>query len=148
MSKIKTGHVKQLIKNYVDTKIGKVIGPSETRAVWFSRDDIMEALNSPVHGIIPNGLRFYFGAYESFKTGRPPKYKDDQNKITLAIVPTTGRLDNAGNVIMHPYRDYPEEVLPFDLLDDPGAKPGYEKDVQFLAEVNDGQICPPPPVLS
>ena len=146
MSKIKTGPAKKLIKNYVDTKIGNVIGPSETRAVWFSRDDILDALNSPVHGIIPNGLRFYFGAYETFKSGRPPKYRDDQNKITLVIVPTTRKVDNAGNVILHPYRDSPPEVLPFDLLEDPKADPDYG-DEKILAEVNDGQICPPPPVL-
>lgn len=144
MSKISTGHAKKLIKNYVDNKIGNTITVDETRAVWFSRDELLDALNTPVHGIMPNGLRFYFGAYESYSSGRPPKYSEDENKITLVIVATTGMIGITGSVIKHPYRNNPEEVLPFDLLETPDAVPEYDR---AFIEVNDGQICPPPPVI-
>ncbi|MEQ1678740.1 MAG: hypothetical protein ABL876_18735 [Chitinophagaceae bacterium] len=144
MSTISTGHAKKLIQNYVENKIGFVIDDEETRAVWFSRDELLNSLNTPVHGVFPNGLRFYFGAYEEYdpQATRPPKYADEGNKITLVIIPTTARLDNHGHIKMHPYRK--TEPLPYDLLDDPNATPGY--DPRFT-EANDGQICPPPPVL-
>ena len=94
--------------------------------------------------MLPNGLRFYFASYEPFDSSgsRPPKHKQDGSKTTLVIVPTTHKLDDTGMVIQHPYR--PGEILPFDLLDDPTARPEYDK---TLAEQNDGQICPPPPPL-
>lgn len=144
MSRISSNLAKKLVKNYADYKIGTRISESETRGVWFSRSDILDALNSPVNGTVPNGLRFYFGAYESFQPTRPPRHSLDAGKITLVIVPTTVKTDDTtGNVIMHPYRT--TEILPFDLLVEPNAEARY--DIEFLKEVNDGQICPPPPVL-
>lgn len=139
MSSISTGHAKKLIQNYITNKIGTKIDASETRGVWFSRDELLTALNTPVLGIIPNGIRFYFGAYESFNPPHPPKHQQDENKITLVIIPTTHRLDEDGKVIMHPYRQ--NEILPYDLLEQPNAQPSYDKD---LSAANDGQICPPP----
>jgi hypothetical protein len=142
MSSITTGLAKKLILNYVSTKIGEKISSTETRGVWFSKEEIQNALNTPVQGIIPNGLRFYFGAYESYdpKGTRPPRYKEEENKITLVIIPTAPRLDENGKVIEHPYRK--EELLPFDLLTEPDSAPSY--DTFGFKEANDGQICPPP----
>jgi hypothetical protein len=146
MSTISTGHAKKLIQNYVENKIGFVIDEKETRAVWFSREELLNSLNTPVHGVAPNGLRFYFGAYEAYdpdpKSTRPPKHELEGNKITLVIIPTTARMDSNGHIKMHPYRT--NEPLPYDLLDNPNAIPEYDKS---FTEANDGQICPPPPVL-
>lgn len=146
MSTISTGHAKKLIQNYVVNKKGKVIADDETRAVWFSKEELLNALNTPVHGVAPNGLRFYFGAYEAYQPEpqrtRPPKHEPEGNKITLVIIPTTARMDNDGTIQMHPYRK--DEPLPYDLLDDPKASPKYD---ERFTEANDGQICPPPPVL-
>ncbi len=142
MSTIPTGLAKQLINNYADYKIGTEISDEETRGVWFSKDDILAALKD-VRGVSPNGLRFYFGAYEIYKPGRVPRFPDDEEKITLVIIPTTGK-DSNGNTVSHPYRT--GEFLSFDLLEDPLAKPGYPKEID--KELNDGQICPPPPVLT
>ncbi len=139
MSTISTGHAKKLIQNYVINKIGEKIDPNETRAVWFSRDEILKALNTPVQGITPNGLRFYFGSYEPFNPPFPPKFEEDQNKITLVIIPTTHKLTDDGEIIMHPY--IKTEVLPYDLLDKPEAEPIYDNN---LFAANDGQLCPPP----
>ena len=144
MSTISTGHAKKLIQNYATSKIGFVIDENETRGVWFSREELLNSLNTPVHGVTPNGLRFYFGAYETYdpQLTRPPKHNEEGNRTTLVIVPTTAMMDTQGRIKMHPYRT--TEPLPYDLLDDPGAKPGYDN---RFTEANDGQICPPPPVL-
>jgi hypothetical protein len=141
MPKISTAQAKKLVKNYVDNKIGKTISEDETRAVWFSRKDIEEVLNEELHGIKPDGIRFYFAAYETFDPGRVPKYVQDQNKITIVMVPTTVKRSSGGEREKHPYRA--NEFVYSDLLTTPGAEPGY--DGKDFREANDGQICPPPP---
>jgi len=150
MSKISTGHAKKLIQNYIINNVGEKIDPNGTRAVWFSREAILTALNTPVQGTEPNGLRFYFGSYETYNPPFPPIFEIDQSKITLVIIPTTHKLDDEGEIIMHPYRK--TEVLPYDLLENPEADPAYDSisaaanDSNFAA-ANDGQLCPPPRVI-
>ncbi|HEX7905983.1 MAG TPA: hypothetical protein VF487_19055 [Chitinophagaceae bacterium] len=146
MSTIRTGLAKKLVLNYLMNKVGKVIDPSETRAVWFSRKDIEKALKKE-GGEEPDGLRFYFAAYESYEEGRPPKYWQDAGKTTLVIVPTRGK-NIKGEVVDHPYRKISiteKEKLHFDFLTNPDENPGYGG--RDLAETNDGQICPPPASL-
>jgi len=143
MSTISTGHARKLVQNYKRLKINKKIKGSETRAVWFSRQEIETALNTQVAGVLPTGLRFYFAAYEQKSTTHPthpPKYAQENEKVTLVIVPTKG-VNNSGNVVNHPHRV--GEIIHFDLLTTPTAPPDY--DFNFR-EANDGQICPPPPL--
>lgn len=101
----------------------------------------MDFLNNPVQGIVPNGLRFYFAAYETLKSDNPPRHAEEENNITLVIFPTGGNDEN-GNAAKHPYRINPQEMISFDLADKPAA--GREL-VATLTAVNDGQLCPPPP---
>ncbi|MEO6354971.1 MAG: hypothetical protein ABIU77_19155 [Ferruginibacter sp.] len=149
MSEVSTGHAKKLIKNYIDLKIGKEISPLDSRGVWFSREEIITALNNTVNpgtgDILPNGIRFYFAAYESMDPHgkNPPKHDMDASKITLVMVPTTSKTDEHGNIIMHPYRK--SEILPFDLVTHPDAEPKYDE--VFSLTSNDGQLCPPPKTL-
>ncbi len=140
MSKISTAHAKRLIKNYADNKIGQVLTGDDSKGVWFSKEDLMDLLSNPVQGIIPNGLRFYFGAYETLKSEEPPRYAEEENKITLVIFPTGGTDEN-GNIVKHPYRTDPQEILSFDLLDKPATERGL---TAGLTAGNDGQLCPPP----
>lgn len=140
MSTISTGHARKLVKNYKKLKINKKILESETRAVWFPKDEILEALKNPVDGIYPTGLRFYFAAYEEKVGSNPPKHAQDESKITLVIIPTKD-IDNNGRTVPHPYRQ--DEIIHFDLLTGPYEQPEYDTDFR---EVNDGQICPPPPI--
>lgn len=105
MAKIKTGHAKQLILNYVDNQAKKLVA-DETRAVWFSRKDILEILETDVKGKRPSGIRFYFAAYEQYDfTGqrRTPKYSQESARMTIVMVPTT-MYDNNGNTRVHDYR--------------------------------------------
>ncbi len=141
MSKISTEHAKRLIKNYADNKIGQVLKEEDSKGVWFSKEDLMDLLNNPVQGIVPNGLRFYFAAYETLKSDNPPRHAEEENKITLVIFPTGGNDEN-GNAAKHPYRINPQEMISFDLADKPVAERGL---VASLTAVNDGQLCPPPP---
>lgn len=155
MSKISTGHARKLIQNFKRLKIGKTIKKRETRGVWFSRGDIEFVLNTPVSGITPTGLRFYFAAYEKKSTthpAHPPKYKEEEEKITLVIVPTKG-VNNSGHVINHAHRA--GEIVHFDLLGSPDMPPRYDaasfsgRRLAATADnsaTNDGQICPPPPL--
>ena len=155
MSKISTGHARKLVQNFKRLKIGKTIKKSETRGVWFSKADIDSVLNTPVSGVMPTGLRFYFAAYEKKSAAHPthpPKYAEEEEKITLVIVPTKG-VNNNGQVINHPHRT--GEIVHFDLLGNPGMPPDYDfkatanKKLAATGStdaVNDGQICPPPPL--
>jgi len=141
MGKVSTGHAKQLVYNYEKRDLGK-----GAKGVWFPKDVILEALNTPVRGIMPTGLRFYFAKYEKYQgdghVTRVPKYPKESSKKTLVIVPTIFKDDEHGNPIMHPWRN---EKLPFDLLDEPGQGRKYDPLPIEFAEQNDGQICPPPP---
>jgi len=145
MTKISTGHAKQLVYNYDREEIGK-----GAQGVWFSRRALLEALDTDVQGVTPNGLRFYFAKYENYQGSghvtRVPKYPDESEMVTLVIVPTTHRLGSDGRVVMHPWRL--KEILPFDLLEEPDQPRKYDPiddKLSILIEENDGQICPPPP---
>ena len=143
MSRISTEHAKRLIKNYADNKVGKVLAADDSNGVWFPKELLLDLLNKPVQGVEPNGLRFYFGAYETVKSDFSPKYAEEENKITLVILPTSGTDEN-GNVVKHPFRTNPQEIISFDLL----AKPGTEQEAAAnLTAGNDGQHSPPPPKM-
>lgn len=127
MSKIPTGYARKLAQNYRDNKLGQRILDNDSRAVWFPKETILEALGlEPGTTTEFSGLRFYLGAYED-KDHAPEKYPKNRlhcNKITLVIVATKE------------IQDYHK-----DDLDEPDATPEYP--VPFR-EFNDGQLCPPP----
>jgi hypothetical protein len=141
MSRISIDHAKRLIKNYADNKIGRVLTGSDPKAIWFPKELLLDLLNEPLQGVSPNGLRFYFGAYETLSAEFAPRYADEENKITLVIFPTTGAGEN-GEVVKHPFRTDPQEFLSFDLLDKAVIEQGGAVN---LAAGNDGQHVPPPP---
>jgi len=145
MSTISTGLAKKLIQNYAQQKIGTQIQQHRNKSCLVLSKRYHDCFGDAGKWILPNGLRFYFAAYEAFDPTRPPRYKEDQEKITLVIVPTTHMMDTTGHIIMHPYRTVDKEILPFDLLEDPDALPAY--DTHSFKEGNDGQICPPPASL-
>ena len=144
--KIDLAYARQLAKNYQDNNLatGKIIKNDDTRAVWFSKEAILEVL-----GLSPGtdtkdvtGLRFYFAAYEEEKNYPSNPY--DNNKLTLVITQT-------GKESITIDRGGVSEQAFLDIIDDqgPGGKtqpsyptgtPGGNNNLIF----NEGQFCPPP----
>lgn len=136
-------YARKLVENFGTKKIDKTLPKDETRAVWFSKESILEAL-----GLDPattdtgeiTGIRFYFGAYENHD-GYPAN-DADYNKMTLVMVKT-------GQDSIQVYRGTVAETMYLDIIKDPTAIPEYPDTAPAsTAEktcYNDGQIIPPPP---
>ena len=145
---IPTRLAKKLVLNYEGLHLGE-----GAKGIWFSTEVILNALSRsngplawPSAEKLYDGLRFYFGKYEKYDSRiKVPRYSQDAYKLTLVIVPTEF-VHKGKPKVKHPYRD--REFVPFDDLANTKAVPGYPEpgDEDFLAEWNDGQICPPPPV--
>ena len=135
-------YARKLVQNYVNKKIDTKLPLNETRAVWFQKELILEAL-----GLDPgmdtgeiSGLRFYLGAYEDHDGY--PESDADYNKITLVMVKT-------GQDTIEVDRGTITETMYKDIIKDPNADPEYPDIAPpSTAEktcYNEGQSIPPPP---
>lgn len=136
---ISLGYARQLVKNYLDNKLGKPLLTDDTEAIWFSKEIILDAL-----GLDPNldtkaitGLRLYMGAY-SDKDGYPANVAD-QNKLTLVVVPTNDQTIEVD-------RGSQKEEMYKDNVNDTSTQPAYPSAGATTSKVyNDGSMIPPPP---
>ena len=119
----------QLISTY---KAEEGWPPDKTRAVWFSRDSIID-IQALIDENDGDGIRIYFGKYTSDVdvAGTPdPAYK---GKVTLVFIPTLPASDGSHQDLFSPTTASP--------ADDGGE--GY--DHGGLCPPNCGQTPPPPP---
>ena len=120
--KIQTKHARWLVKKYRENKLGKTLSELDTRAVWFDRTEIVDALKDQVVGgstVKVGGLRFYFGAHDD--AAMPQK----QHRITLIMVSTADGTKK-------------------DILENPGAGPAKPpKPTLHFNEFDDAHLCPP-----
>jgi hypothetical protein len=127
--KISTGYARQLAKNF---KERKKIG-NDPQGVWFSRESILSLLEDRS----VSGIRFYFGAYGTENEHSDAPLKDKKHEKTTLIMVQTAKTN----------QDDSEEVIHRDILENPNDEPHYPDQKEFtFIELNDGQLCPPPPL--
>jgi hypothetical protein len=127
--KITTGYARQLAKNYKDQKLSK----DETQAVWFSRNEIGQLLNDEN----VSGIRFYFGSYGTMDDHKDDPLRCDYYGRTTLIMVQTGEVIGEDECGVKVFRD---------ILESKREKPAYPPKPLIVVEVNDGQLCPPPPL--
>lgn len=136
-SPISTAYARQLVKNYKE----RGLGVGDTQGVWFDSNAILKNLgytdeqikHLPAPETSVTGIRFYLGKY-----GLDIEYQEPNghyNKTTLVMVPTSGIAIGNDGKNNNVYQD---------ILTSPNDPAGYPIN-KVAQEINDGQICPPPP---